>query len=75
MPTYSKSEKRILTSFGCNVRKYRERKGISQERLAELCGLHRTYIGSTERGERNISLININKIAKALGTDISTLIL
>lgn len=56
----------IKKIFGKNVRTYRETRGFSQEKLAHLCGLHRTYIGSIERGERNISLGNIQKIANAL---------
>ena len=55
--------------FGTNVRIRRERLGISQEELSALSNLHRTYIGSVERGERNLSLINILKIAKALKCD------
>jgi len=53
-------------AFGKNVRRVRQSKGYSQEHLAELAGLHRTYIGSIERGERNVSLLNIGKLAKAL---------
>ena len=49
-----------------NIRYYRNKIGISQEKLAELSNLHRTYIGSVERGERNLSLKNIEKIASAL---------
>jgi transcriptional regulator with XRE-family HTH domain len=52
--------------FGSTVRDIRLRKGISQERLADLCELHRTYIGGIERGERNVSLLNIVRIAAAL---------
>jgi len=58
---------RIQTNFGDRVRQLRKRKGISQEALGFACGLDRSYIGGVERGERNISLINIYKIAKALG--------
>ena len=63
----------ILKAFGNNVRCLRIKKGLSQEQLADLAGLHRTYIGGIERGERNISLENIVKIAKALGIDPTTL--
>ncbi|MFQ5825609.1 MAG: helix-turn-helix domain-containing protein [bacterium] len=57
-----------------NIKKLRNLKGYSQERLAEITGLHRTYIGSVERGERNLSLINLQKIANALEVDPSELI-
>ena len=57
-----------LMRFGSAVREARQAKGISQEHLAELANLHRTYIGSIERGERNVSILNILKIASALGT-------
>ena len=56
----------IRKQFGEAVRKIRMSQGESQESFAELAGLHRTYIGGVERGERNISLINIKKIADAL---------
>lgn len=56
----------ILRVFGTNVRKYRNELGISQEKLAEKCGLHRTYISDIERFKRSISLDNIQKIANAL---------
>lgn len=59
----------IVKVFGTNVRKHRKNKGISQEKLAELCGLHRTYISDIECFRRSISLDNIQKIADALGID------
>jgi len=66
--------KNILKAFEREVRRLRTERGISQEELAYLCGLHRTYIGSVERGERNLSLLNIVKISKALDLAISSLV-
>jgi transcriptional regulator with XRE-family HTH domain len=59
-------ETQIQQRFGERVRELRKQKGLSQEALALACDLDRTYIGSVERGERNISLLNIQKIAEAL---------
>lgn len=56
----------IQKKFGDKLRQIRNEKGFSQEKLALKCGLHRTYISDIERGARNVSLINIEKIAKAL---------
>ncbi len=67
-------KKPILKTFGTNVQKFRKQKGLSQEELAKKCRLHRTYIGGIERGERNVSLINLKKIATALGVKIDDLI-
>jgi transcriptional regulator with XRE-family HTH domain len=64
----------ILMRFGKNVQRIRKEKNISQEKLAEYAGLHRTYIGMIERFERNITLINAEKVANALGVNISELI-
>ncbi len=64
----------ILIRFGKNVQRIRKEKNISQEKLAEYAGLHRTYIGMIERFERNITLINAEKVARALGVNISELI-
>lgn len=61
----------ILRKFGRALRERREEKGFSQESFADLCGLHRTYIGAVERGERNVSLKNIQKICQALGMTMS----
>jgi transcriptional regulator with XRE-family HTH domain len=52
--------------FAANVRRLRKEAGWSQEAFADLCGLHRTYIGSIERAERNVSLDNVERIAAAL---------
>jgi len=60
--------------FADNLRKVRIEKGLSQEALADLAGLHRTYIGSVERGERNISIDNIERLAKALGCRVTDLL-
>lgn len=64
---------RVRKSFGNNVRNLRKQRGFSQEQLADKAGLHRTYIGAIERGEQNVSIDNINRIAKALGISIVTL--
>jgi len=56
----------ITEHIGFNIRQIREDKGLSQEKLAALAGLHRAYIGQIERGEKNIGLKNLEKIAKAL---------
>lgn len=56
----------ILNTFANNVKKYRLSIGLSQEKLAEMCGLHRTYISDIERSQRSISINNIQKIANAL---------
>jgi len=53
--------------FGKKVRELREKRGWSQEKLAEIADLHRNYVGNVERGEQNISIDNIEKIAHALG--------
>lgn len=65
----------ILSIIGANVRRYRTARGLSQETLAENSGLHRTYVGAVERGERNISARNIEKIAKELGVEPHILLL
>lgn len=63
----------ILIEFGKNVRELRKAKGLSQEELAFRAELHRTYIGMIERAEKNITLLNIQKIANALDTSIADL--
>ena len=66
---WEKEELDIIKVFGTNVRKYRTQKKVSQEKFAELCGLHRTYISDIECFRRSISLDNIQKIADALGIE------
>ena len=61
-------------TFARNLRGYRRGKGLSQEKLAELSGLHRTYVGAVERGERNISLDNMERLANALGVNLTDLL-
>lgn len=56
----------IVKVFGTNLRKYRNELGVSQEKFAEMCGLHRTYISDIERFQRSIALENVQKIADAL---------
>jgi transcriptional regulator with XRE-family HTH domain len=68
------SKQSILIKFGERVREIRKEKGLSQEELAHKADLHRTYIGMIERAEKNITLINIEKIANALEVEIATLI-
>ncbi len=63
----------LLVIFGRAVRERRLALGWSQERLAEKADLHWTYIGGIERGERNVSLMNISRIARALNTSVSEL--
>jgi transcriptional regulator with XRE-family HTH domain len=63
----------ILKRFGQNVRKRREAREISQEALAEIADLDRTYIGGVERGERNATLVTTLRIAKALKTTVADL--
>jgi transcriptional regulator with XRE-family HTH domain len=60
--------------FSSRLRQLRQVKGLSQEELADVAGLHRTYVGSVERGERNISIDNMDCLAKALGVDITELL-
>lgn len=60
----------IISIFSQNLIKHRKKRNLSQEKLAAISGLHRTYISSIERKKRNISLINIEKIASALEIEI-----
>ena len=66
-------QKDLLIAFGQTVRKNRLSKEISQEKFADMCNLHRTYISDVELGKRNVSLENIGKMANALEMSISKL--
>lgn len=72
--SYNEGEKALLKAFGERVRYYRLQRSWSQEDLAEHTGLHRTYIGSVERGERNVSLINIALLANMLQVPLAQLL-
>jgi len=66
-----KRKAQVLTAFGKTIKKFRLAAGLSQEDLAERADLHRTYIGDVERGERNVSLINMVKLSKAANVKLS----
>jgi transcriptional regulator with XRE-family HTH domain len=63
----------IRIRFGRAIRRIREEQGINQEEAAERCGLHRTYYSGIERGVRNVSLVNIERVARGLKTSLSDL--
>ncbi len=66
-------KREILIKFGKKVREERTKQNLSQERLATKAGVHRTYIGMIERAEKNITLENIEKVARALGLQVKEL--
>lgn len=68
-----KPRRNIKQAFGNRVRQLREEQGYSQEMLALVCELDRSYMGSIERGQRNVALVNIGKIAAGLGISLSEL--
>ena len=63
----------LLGTIAKNIRKERQKKSLSQEELADLAGIHRTYIGMIERSEKNITVLGLEKVAKALQVDIADL--
>lgn len=69
----NKKKTDTLRIIGDNIRKYRNAKGWSQEDLALECDLHRTYIGSVERGQKNITILNLLKIKDKLGVKLEAL--
>lgn len=64
----------LLKKIGENVRKYRVSKDITQEELAQVCNLHRNYIISVEKGERNLSILTLEKISKGLNVSLNNLL-
>jgi transcriptional regulator with XRE-family HTH domain len=69
-----RQENAARLNFAQEMRRHRLEQGLSQESLAEKTGLHRTYIGSVERGERNICIDNMQRIAEALGVELVALL-
>ncbi len=63
----------LATKLGALIRDLRESKGLSQEGLAHVCGLHRTYVGAIERGEKTMTITTAAKFARALGMSLSEL--
>jgi transcriptional regulator with XRE-family HTH domain len=73
MPRVPTPELRLALSE--NIKRFRKERGISQEELADLCGLHRTYIGSVERQERNVTLSTLEVLSQALGVRVTDLLI
>lgn len=70
-----RSDERVKATFGAALRKFRIASGHSQEALAELAGIHRTYVGDVERGERNVGIVNMARLAAALDVPLSNIVL
>lgn len=69
----NKNQSHVLKTIGQNIRQYRKQKGWSQEDLAFECEFHRTYIGAVERGEKNITILNLLRIKEELGVQLTDL--
>ena len=63
----------LQQKVGRNIRSYRQRRGLSQEAFAEVLGVHRTYMGGLERGERNLTLRSLERIAEQMGVEVEEL--
>jgi transcriptional regulator with XRE-family HTH domain len=76
MPTKSfrRPDTRLTRILASNIQCFRQRNGLSQEEMARLCGLHRTYVGSVEREERNVTLSTLEVFAKTIGVSVSELL-
>jgi transcriptional regulator with XRE-family HTH domain len=64
----------LIGTLAENIRRLRRERNLSQEELADICGLHRTYVGSVERGERNVTLSSLELLSKALGVSVVDLL-
>lgn len=64
----NRDDRRFLERVGFRIRELRQAAGLTQAQLADKCGLHRTFVGSVERGERNVALLSLRRIAQALRT-------
>jgi transcriptional regulator with XRE-family HTH domain len=69
-----KPSKQLTRALAQNLRAVRHARQLSQEKLAEICDLHRTYVGSVERGERNVTLSTLEAFAQALGVSVTSLL-
>ena len=69
-----RQQTKFLQALGLRLRTRREGRGLTQAQLAERCGLHRTFVGSVERGERNVSVLNLRAIARALRVPLEELL-
>jgi transcriptional regulator with XRE-family HTH domain len=78
MPSRAKALRKpsspLTAILAANIRAFRDRNGLSQEEFADLCGLHRTYVGSVERGERNVSLSTLEVLATVIGVSVPKLL-
>lgn len=69
-----KPSKKLVITLAKNIRRLRRERDLSQEALADICGLHRTYVGSVERGERNVTLSSLELLAKSFGVSVVDLL-
>ncbi|HEU5295783.1 MAG TPA: helix-turn-helix transcriptional regulator [Burkholderiaceae bacterium] len=69
-----KPSSHLTAALAVNIRAFREARGLSQEEFADLCGLHRTYVGSVERGERNVTLSTLEVLASVVGVSVPQLL-
>lgn len=74
LESYSGYERKAMKKFGAKICQLRKDAGFSQEKLAEMTNLHRTYISGVERGRQNISLLTMLNLAQALSTDLTHLV-